>query len=120
MGRGMSAVELMAKLQSAGIKLQVRGNKLRYCPRWAVSPALRLQLIRRKEEILSYLSCACTPQQELDSSLLGFECQQCFHCAGSGQCFQQCCGLPPMFDSRRQFLCRACQGQGYLRFLFVH
>ena len=116
----MSAVELMAKLQSAGIKLQVRGNKLRYCPRWAVSPALRLQLARRKEEILSYLSSDFAPQQELDRSVLGLECQQCFHCAGSGNCFQQCCGLSLMFYSRRQFLCRACRGRGYLRFLFVH
>jgi hypothetical protein len=32
MGRSMSAAELMAKLRSAGIRLQVSGNKLRYSP----------------------------------------------------------------------------------------
>ena len=90
----MSAAELMFKLHSAGIKLQVCGNKLRYSPRWAVSAALRLELAQRKKEILSFLSSDLPQQQELDRNIRGLECQRCFHCSGTGQCFRQCCGLP--------------------------
>lgn len=120
MGRGMSAIELISRLQSTGIKLQARGNKLRYYPRGAVSPALLLQLVQMKEEILSYLSPDFLHERETGTSLPGLQNQRCFHCSGSGQCFLACCSPPPMFDSPRRFLCRACQGHRYLKFLYVH
>jgi hypothetical protein len=51
----MTAVELVTTLWARGIKLVASDDKLRYCPRDALTQNLLRELTARKEEVLALL-----------------------------------------------------------------
>lgn len=52
MGRGMTAAALMVDLMRLGIRLEARGDRLRFHPQSAVTPDLAEQLKANKAELL--------------------------------------------------------------------
>jgi len=51
----MTATHLLADIRRLGIRLEAKGNRLRYYPRTAVSPEMIVQLKERKGELLALL-----------------------------------------------------------------
>ncbi|HWN40785.1 MAG TPA: FAD-dependent oxidoreductase [Thermoanaerobaculia bacterium] len=52
----LATPELMSHLQAAGVELRVEGDRLRFgAAREALTPELRNELVRRKQEIIGYL-----------------------------------------------------------------
>ena len=58
----MGAVELLSELRRRGLELQVRGDRLRYRPRSALTPDLAQRVQAHKVELLALL--AATEVQE--------------------------------------------------------
>lgn len=54
----MTASELLTALRDKGIRLEARGNKLRYYPASAVEPELREVLAAHKTEVLALLKAS--------------------------------------------------------------
>lgn len=60
----MSVTDLLADVARLGIKLEAHGDRLRYCPRSAVTPELIEHLTAHKAELLAMLP---TPRMAPDS-----------------------------------------------------
>ena len=54
----MTATELLADLDRRGVRLEARGDRLRYAPRSALTPELVERLRSHKTELLAVLSDA--------------------------------------------------------------
>ena len=55
MGRVVSATALLAELRDRGIELRYLGDRILYRPREAVSPDLRAELQKHREEVIALL-----------------------------------------------------------------
>ena len=60
----MSAAELLADVARLGIKLEPHGDRLRYCPRSAVTPDLAERLAAHKAELLAMLQTNAPTHRE--------------------------------------------------------
>ena len=54
----MAAIDLLAELQGLGVELQIRGDRLRYRPRSAVTATLRTRLQESKQTLIPLLHLA--------------------------------------------------------------
>ncbi|MEW6212388.1 MAG: hypothetical protein AB1631_28945 [Acidobacteriota bacterium] len=60
----MTATELLTNLQQKGIRLEARGDRLRYAPASAVTPELREVLAAHKAQLLALLKEETKHQQK--------------------------------------------------------
>jgi hypothetical protein len=64
----MSADELLLELDQRGIRLEAAGDRLRYHPRAAVTPALLARLKILKRDVLALLERPAAPAARLPPS----------------------------------------------------
>lgn len=60
----MTATELLSELQQKGIRLEARGDRLRYAPASAVTPELREALATHKAQLISLLKVEETKRHQ--------------------------------------------------------
>jgi hypothetical protein len=67
----MSPKEILEQMQALGIELIVEGQKLRWRPRSAVTPAIRMMIVQRKQALIALLSGSVsrTPQNDVDCEM---------------------------------------------------
>ena len=128
----MSAAELLLDLGRLGIRLEADGERLRYCPRSALTPDLLARLKAYKIELLAMLrpaaelgTCEDCGQSLTETptfdGFLNLECPGCDRCFGcrplSSEIAARFAGAPekaiPVFDDNSQvigevFLCPEC------------
>lgn len=85
----MTASEILSKLERQGIELQAHGDRLRFRPKDAVTPDLRVTLAEHKREILEALQ---SKQPATDCGL----CPEPDRCQG--------CYSIGVIDGRKRFL----------------
>jgi hypothetical protein len=112
----MKAVELIIELQSKGVRLIPKGNRLILdAPQGVLTDDLRETLSTHKAAILLFLRTNASERTTERKQQLATYIENCFHCGGEGVCSCSRCSTATHFGQ-----CRACQGTKLLVSITVH